>query len=105
MPTTGTRQETEHKGFRQPAETREFPNGRAEILDIGDGEVECVTIGESSFARETLERVGAGQPRQTIRRRRKLPAASRQDLRLRAPAHPHGRRDRDGVRPGRRRHH
>ena len=33
------RQETEHKGFRQPDETREFPNGRAEILNIGDGEV------------------------------------------------------------------
>jgi hypothetical protein len=39
MATTGTRQETEHKGFRQPDETREFPNGRAEILQIGDGEV------------------------------------------------------------------
>ena len=39
MATTGTRQESEHKGFRQPDETREFPNGRAEILKIGDGEV------------------------------------------------------------------
>ena len=39
MATTGTRQETEHKGFRQPDETREFPNGRAEILTIGDSEV------------------------------------------------------------------
>jgi hypothetical protein len=39
MATTATRQQTEHKGFRQPDETREFPNGRAEILKIGDGEV------------------------------------------------------------------
>ena len=39
MATTSTRQQTEHKGFRQPDETREFPNGRAEILRIGGGEV------------------------------------------------------------------
>ena len=32
-------QQTECKGFDQPDETREFPNGRAEILKIGDGEV------------------------------------------------------------------
>jgi hypothetical protein len=30
---------TEHKGFADPDEVREFPNGRAEILKIGDGEV------------------------------------------------------------------
>ena len=30
---------TEQKNFGQPDETREFPNGRAEILKIGDGEV------------------------------------------------------------------
>jgi len=39
MAATGTRQETEHKAFLQPDDTREFPNGRAEILKIGDGEV------------------------------------------------------------------
>ena len=33
------RQETEHKSFATPDETREFPNGRAEILQIGGGEV------------------------------------------------------------------
>ncbi len=33
------RHETEHKGFEQPDETREFPNGRAEVLRIGGGEV------------------------------------------------------------------
>ena len=33
------RHETEHKRFEQPDETREFPNGRAEILTIGGGEV------------------------------------------------------------------
>jgi hypothetical protein len=33
------RQETEHKSFSSPSETREFPNGRAEILEIGGAEV------------------------------------------------------------------
>jgi len=33
------RHETEHKGFAEPDETREFPNGKAEILRIGGGEV------------------------------------------------------------------
>jgi quercetin dioxygenase-like cupin family protein len=33
------RHETEHKTFTQPDETREFPQGRAEILKIGGGEV------------------------------------------------------------------
>jgi hypothetical protein len=32
-------QSTEHKGFATPDEVREFPNGRAEILTIGGGEV------------------------------------------------------------------
>jgi hypothetical protein len=30
---------TEHKHFSQPDETREFPNGRAEILEVGGGQV------------------------------------------------------------------
>jgi hypothetical protein len=30
---------TEHKRFSQPDETREFPNGRAEILEVGGGQV------------------------------------------------------------------
>ena len=34
-----TRQETEHKSFASPDETRAFPNGRAEILQIGGGSV------------------------------------------------------------------
>ena len=34
-----TRHETEHKCFDKPDEVREFPNGRAEILNIGGGEV------------------------------------------------------------------
>src|SRR5436190_21142156 len=34
-----TRQDTEHKSFHTPDETREFPNGRAEILNVGGGEV------------------------------------------------------------------
>jgi hypothetical protein len=33
------RHETEHKSFESPDETREFPNGRAEILEVGGGEV------------------------------------------------------------------
>ncbi len=33
------RHETEPKSFGTPDETREFPNGRAEILNIGGGEV------------------------------------------------------------------
>jgi hypothetical protein len=39
MSSMHTRQETEHKSFEQPDEVREFPNGRAEILDIGGGQV------------------------------------------------------------------
>jgi quercetin dioxygenase-like cupin family protein len=30
---------TEHRTFKDPDETREFPHGRAEILKIGDAEV------------------------------------------------------------------
>ncbi len=33
------RHETEHKSFGTPDETRAFPNGRAEILNLGGGEV------------------------------------------------------------------
>ena len=33
------RHETEHKSFGSPDETREFSNGRAEILIVGAGEV------------------------------------------------------------------
>ena len=32
-------QQTEHKSFGEPDEVREFPNGQAEILTIGGGEV------------------------------------------------------------------
>lgn len=37
--TEQTKQTTEHKGFEDPDEVREFPNGRAEILKFGGGEV------------------------------------------------------------------
>jgi hypothetical protein len=30
---------TEHKSFQVPDETREFPRGHAEILDVGGGQV------------------------------------------------------------------
>ncbi len=39
MATPSTRQMTEHMNFDTPDEVREFPNGRAEILHIGGGEV------------------------------------------------------------------
>jgi hypothetical protein len=39
MEATDTKHETEHKGFENPDETREFPNGHAEIVKIGGGEV------------------------------------------------------------------
>lgn len=39
MATPTTRQHTEHRGFATPDEVREFPNGRAEIVHIGGGEV------------------------------------------------------------------
>ena len=32
-------QATEHRTFQTPDETRAFPNGRAEIIKVGDGEV------------------------------------------------------------------
>lgn len=32
-------QQTEHKSFQAPEEVREFPNGRAEIVRIGDTEI------------------------------------------------------------------
>ncbi|MBV9684479.1 MAG: hypothetical protein JO046_21990, partial [Solirubrobacterales bacterium] len=33
------RHETEHKSFERPDETRQFPNGKAEIVSIGGAEV------------------------------------------------------------------
>jgi len=32
-------QQTQHKSFGAPDEVRDFPNGHAEIISIGDGEV------------------------------------------------------------------
>ena len=32
-------QRTEHRAFLAPDEVREFPNGRAEILQVGDAEI------------------------------------------------------------------
>jgi quercetin dioxygenase-like cupin family protein len=39
MSFTQTQRDLQHKGFDQPDEVREFPNGRAEILEIGGGSV------------------------------------------------------------------
>jgi hypothetical protein len=38
------RHATEHRSFTTPTEVREFPNGRAEILDIGDAEIGRLTF-------------------------------------------------------------
>ena len=35
---------TEHKTFGTPDETREFPNGRAEVLNVGGGQVGRLTF-------------------------------------------------------------
>ena len=32
-------QQTEHRDFGEPDELREFPNGHAEILKVGDSEI------------------------------------------------------------------
>jgi hypothetical protein len=37
-------QTTQHETFAKPAEVREFPNGRVEILLIGDAEVGRLTL-------------------------------------------------------------
>ena len=39
MAANDTRRFTDHKGFGEPDEVREFPRGRAEIVSIGGGEV------------------------------------------------------------------
>ncbi len=44
MGAADARQETEHKRFETPDETREFPNGRAEILNVGGGQVGLFTF-------------------------------------------------------------
>jgi hypothetical protein len=38
------RHETEHKSFGDPDETREFPNGKAELLSIGDAQIGRMTF-------------------------------------------------------------
>lgn len=42
--TTGMTQTTEHKTIEKPDEVREFPNGRAELVNIGDGVVARLTF-------------------------------------------------------------
>ena len=42
--TSGTRHTTEHLTFGKPTETREFPNGKAEILNIGGSEIGRLTF-------------------------------------------------------------
>ena len=43
---------TEHKSFQAPDETREFPHGRAEILNVGDEPVVTIDwFGAGTYAR------------------------------------------------------
>ena len=44
MAAMAARHETEHKSFGQAEETREFPNGRAEIITVGGAEVGRMTF-------------------------------------------------------------
>jgi len=41
-------QQTEHRDFGEPDELREFPNGRAEILKVGDSEIGRATVSSSA---------------------------------------------------------
>jgi hypothetical protein len=38
-------QETEHRSFDKSEEVRQFPNGRAEILRVGDSEIGRLMFG------------------------------------------------------------
>ena len=42
MPTTA--QKTEHQQFAQPSETREFPNGKVELLTVSGGAIGRLTL-------------------------------------------------------------
>ncbi len=44
MPQTQHRQTTEHRSFGASDDVREFPNGRAEILRVGDTEIGRLTL-------------------------------------------------------------
>jgi hypothetical protein len=45
MSAADTRHVTEQKSFAEPDEVREFPNGRVEILEIGNGQVGRIIAG------------------------------------------------------------
>ncbi len=44
MTAMASRHRTEHKSFGQAEQTREFPNGRAEIISVGGAEVGRMTF-------------------------------------------------------------
>jgi hypothetical protein len=46
-------QETEQRGFAQPDETREFPNGKAEIVKTGGGRSGVSSSSPDSAGRTT----------------------------------------------------
>jgi hypothetical protein len=37
---------TEHKSVQEPEETREFPRGRTEILNVGGGQIGRLALAE-----------------------------------------------------------
>ena len=78
-------QQTEHKSFAKPDEVREFPNGRAEILKVGGGEVGPAGL-PAGLA--LVER------READRRDRQLRGAPLPVPRERPAGDPHGRRHR-----------
>jgi hypothetical protein len=84
-------QETQHKTFEKPDEVRQFPNGHADILSIGESEVGRLVFERgwrwSNDVQPILERRAA---RRRISSTRERPAR-----------HPHGRRHWDDRRAGR----
>ena len=83
--------ETEHKSFQTPDETREFPNGRAEILKVGGGEVGRLVFEPGwRWSNDVKPIAQHGQ----------LPGAALPVPPERPAGDPHGRRHRAGRRPG-----
>ena len=85
-------QETEHRSFAQPDEIREFPNGRAEIVKVGGGEVGRLVFEPGWRWSNDVK---------PIAKTAELRGASLPVPRERAAGHPHGRRHRVRRRPRR----
>ena len=77
--------------LREPGRDREFPNGRAEILNIGGAEVGRLGL---------PARLALVERREADRRHRELRGAALPVPRQRQAGDPDGRRHRDHRRPG-----